>query len=326
MNDPFPPDGPLKPIEPSEPIEPIHPTDPPPVDESRWTLGAFLVVAFGLGAFLYKFLFHEGLGHTSGIFIGIPAVLAIGLAFARRPKSITGSILRGITFALLIIAPLLGEGYLCILFAAPIFYVVGLAVGSLAEYFKNKKAGTLSCVALILLPLSLEGVVPQLTFNRFQSVAVTQVVDAPSAAVEAALTHSPRISTALPRFLRIGFPRPLQATGTGLNINDTRTIHFTGAEGDPPGDLVMRVTAHTSNHARFETVSDSSKLTQWVGWQSSDVTWTPIDATHTAVTWRIGFNRQLDPYWYFTPWERIAVRQAAKYLIAANATPAEPPQ
>lgn len=326
MNDRITPDGPLKPIEPSEPIERIHPTDPPPVDESRWTLVAFLVVAFGLGSLLYKFLFREGLGHTSGIFIGIPAVLAIALAFARRPKSVTGAILRGITFALLVIAPFLGEGYLCILFAAPIFYVVGLAVGSLVEYFRNRRARTLSCIALFLLPMSLEGIVPWLTHDRAQSVTVTQVVNAPSTAIEAALTQSPRISTTLPRFLRIGFPRPLQADGTGLNINDTRTIHFTGAEGDPPGDLVMRVTAHTANYARFETISDSSKLTQWVRWQSSDVTWTPIDATHTSVTWRIGFDRQLDPYWYFTPWERIAVRQAAKYLIAASATPAGSPQ
>jgi hypothetical protein len=330
MNEPITPTGPIKPVEPADPVERTYLFDndepEPPVSHIRWSLGAFLFIVFSVSALFYKFLFSGAFGHTSLMFIGIPAVLAILLAFAPRTKTITGGILRGITFALLVVAPLLGEGYLCILFAAPIFYVVGLAVGSLAEYFKNKKTGTLSCVALVLLPLSLEGVVPQLTFNRFQSVVVTQVVDAPSAAVESTLAHSPRVSTPLPRFLRIGFPRPLQAIGTGLNINDTRTIHFTGAEGDPPGDLVMRVTAHDPGHARFETISDSSKLTQWVRWQSSDVTWTPIDATHTAVTWRIGFNRQLDPYWYFTPWERFTVRQAAKYLIAANATPAEPHQ
>jgi hypothetical protein len=326
MNDPITPGEPIKPIEPAEPIERTYPTDPPPVDESRWTLAAFLVVAFGLGAFLYKFLFHEGLGHTSGIFIGIPAVLAIGLAFARRPKSVTGSILRGITFALLIIAPFLGEGYLCIIFAAPLFYAVGLAVGSLIEYFRNRRARTLSCIALLLLPMSLEGIVPQLTHERAQSVEVTQIVSAPASAVESALAQSPQVATELPRFLRIGFPRPLAAGGTGLNINDTRTIHFAGAEGDPPGDLVMRVTEYQPGHAHFQTISDSSKLTQWVRWQSSDVTWSPIDATHTSVTWRIDFDRQLDPFWYFTPWERVAVRQAAKYLIASNATPAGSPQ
>jgi hypothetical protein len=39
------------------------------------------------------------------------------------------------------------------------------------------------------------------------------------------------------------------------------------------------------------------------------------------VTWTIHFNRQLDPAWYFVPWERAAVHEAARYLILANATP-----
>jgi hypothetical protein len=40
------------------------------------------------------------------------------------------------------------------------------------------------------------------------------------------------------------------------------------------------------------------------------------------VTWTVRFERQLDPAWYFTPMERAAVHEAAKFLIAANATPA----
>jgi hypothetical protein len=51
------------------------------------------------------------------------------------------------------------------------------------------------------------------------------------------------------------------------------------------------------------------------------VTYTAVDAEHTRVTWRIAFERQLDPYWYFAPWEQFAVGEAAGYLITANATP-----
>jgi hypothetical protein len=69
-------------------------------------------------------------------------------------------------------------------------------------------------------------------------------------------------------------------------------------------------------------VSDGSKLTQWVRWDRSEVKWRAVDARHTMVTWRVGFERQLDPAWYFVPWERAAVHEAARYLIEANATPA----
>jgi len=88
---------------------------------------------------------------------------------------------------------------------------------------------------------------------------------------------------------------------------------------------VMRVAEHRPGYVRFETISDGSKLTQWIRWDSSEVEWTPTDATHTLVTWHIHFERQLDPAWYFAPWERAAVRVAAGYLIDANATPAKQP-
>ena len=84
----------------------------------------------------------------------------------------------------------------------------------------------------------------------------------------------------------------------------------------------MRVAEQRPGYVRFETISDASKLTQWVRWDSSEVSWKSIDETHTEVTWKINFERQVDPAWYFVLWERAAVHEGAKYLIAANATPA----
>src|SRR3984885_11808641 len=291
------------------------------VNSAQWMIAAFLFTALILGALFYRIVMGVGFGHTSLMFIGIPVVLAIILVLAPTPKSATGSILRGMTLALLIVAPLVGEGYLCILLASPLFLAVGLVVGGLVDSSRADRSTTLSCIAIVFLPLSLEGIVPQLTYNRTQSVEATQMVNASAAQIEAALAQSPNITTALPLFLRAGFPRPLEARGSGLALDSLRTIHVSGAEGDPPGDLVMRVAAAKTGYVRFEAISDSSKLLQWVRWRSSEVIYTPIDPTHTAVTWRISFDRQLDPYWYFGPWEQFAVGQAANYLITANATP-----
>jgi hypothetical protein len=291
------------------------------VNSAQWMIAAFLVTALVIGALIYRVVIGAGFGHTSLMFIGIPAVLAIILVLAPAPKSATGSILRGITLALLIVAPLVGEGYLCILFASPLFLVVGLVIGKLVDCSRARRSTTLSCIAIMILPFSLEGVVPQLTHGRAQSAEATQIIKAPVSQIEAALAQSPDITTVLPRFLRIGFPRPLEARGSGLAVDDLRTIHFAGAEGDPPGDLVMRVAASQPGYVRFETISDSSKLLQWVRWRGSEVTYTSVDPTHTRVTWQISFDRQLDPYWYFAPWEQLAVRKAANYLITANAAP-----
>jgi hypothetical protein len=295
---------------------------PNKITSAQWGVIA-LIVAFTVGALLYKMLMHEQPGHSAAMFLGVPAVLAILLALTPKAKTVTGGILKGITLALLAVAPLLGEGYLCILVASPLFYLIGTVVGLLVDRNRRKRNATLSCMVFVLVPMCLEGVIPQLTWNRSQSVEVTQIVPAPVDAVERALAERLNVNRRLPWFLRIGFPVPLAASGEGLAIGDTRTVHFSGAEGDPPGDLVMRVAERNPGYVRFETVSDGSKLTQWIRWKDSNVEWKGVDADHTMVTWRIQFERELDPAWYFTLWERAAVRESAGYLIDANMTPAQ---
>ena len=292
---------------------------PRQITPAQWSIVG-LVIAMSAGSILYKLLIHENLGHSAAMFVGIPAILGILLALAPKAQTATGGILKGITLALLLVAPLLGEGYLCILVASPLFYIVGLVIGLVVDWQRKKHGIALSCVAVILFPMCLEGVVPGLTFNRAQTVQTSEVVALSSDAVEQRLAQSPNIHLPLPRFLSIGFPAPLQSFGSGLTIGDLRTIHFAGAEGDPPGDLTLRVAEHRPGYVRFEAVSDTSKVTQWISWQSSEVEWTPINTTHTRIAWRVAFDRQLNPAWYFTPWERFAVREAAQYLIFASIT------
>jgi hypothetical protein len=305
----------------------VEPEEKPySIGAAQWWVVA-LVVALMTGSFLYRYLVHPLYGHSAAMFIGIPAILAVLLALTPKAKTVTGGIVKGITLALLVVAPLLGEGYLCILFASPLFYLVGMLVGIPVDMMRKRDRSrqTLSCMALLLLPMSLEGIWPQFAFDRRESVEVTRIVNAPAESVERALARSPGINRRLPAFLRIGFPRPLAATGSGLAIGAERSILFSGAEGDPAGYLVMRVAESRPGYVRFETVSDRSKLTQWIRWDASEVSWTPTDARHTRVTWRVRFERELDPAWYFAPWERTAVRQAAIYLISANADPEAQP-
>jgi hypothetical protein len=43
-----------------------------------------------------------------------------------KAKTVKGGITKGLTLFLLLSGPLLGEGFICILMASPIFYLVGL--------------------------------------------------------------------------------------------------------------------------------------------------------------------------------------------------------
>lgn len=98
------------------------------ITQAQWSVIG-LIVAFSCGAVVYRVLMHERLGHSSAMFLGIPAVLGIVIALTPKAKTVTGGIVKGITLALLMVAPLLGEGYLCILMASPLFYLVGIGIG-----------------------------------------------------------------------------------------------------------------------------------------------------------------------------------------------------
>lgn len=285
----------------------------------QWSI-VVLAVAVTVAGILYRLVKFGRLEQTSLLFIGIPAVLAVVVALSPKAKTTSGAILRGITIALLLSGPLLGEGFICIVMSSPLFYVVGLFVGGILEWSRKKHNATLSCVLLILAPMSLEGVSPQLSFNRDETVQASQIVNASVDEVARALDRSPRTDLPLPPYLRMGFPRPVLASGTGLEPGATRTIHFAGGEGKP-GDLILRVEKSQPGFVHFAVVADHSKIAHWLDWNSSDVTWTALDPQHTQVTWTIHFQRRLDPAWYFRPWERYAVRLAANYLIRANAIP-----
>jgi hypothetical protein len=271
------------------------------------------------------------LEQTSLLFVGIPTLLAVIIAFTPAAKTTAGGIIKAVSLALLLSAPLLGEGFICILMAAPIFFAVALLVWGLALLvrkitLKRKgKSAVLPCLALLsLAPMSLEGTRPELSFSREETVTVRRVVAGSPAEVEAALSHGPRIGPPLPAYLRLGFPRPTDVGGDGLAPGDLRRIHFAGGEGHP-GDLLMRVIESGPGHVRFAVVSDESKVAHWLDWEYADVRWRPVDGNSgfTEVEWTLGYRRLLDPAWYFRPWERYAVRLAAGYLIQTNATPAE---
>jgi hypothetical protein len=289
------------------------------VTRAQWGV-VMLILAVTAGSIAYRLLVIGRLEQTSLLFIGIPALLAIILATTPKAKTAKGAIVRGTILALLLSGPLLGEGFICILMAAPIFLVVALVIGAIADR-TDRKPTSLFCVAVILLPVSMEGTSDRLSFDRQETVRVSHVVRGAPADVADALARGLRTETPLPVYLRAGFPRPTASAGGGLAVGATRSIHFAGGEGHP-GDLSLRVDESRGGHVRFAVVSDTSKVAHWLDWKSSEVDWSAVDADHTRVTWTIRFDRRLDPAWYFRPWERHAVRLAADYLIEANATPA----
>jgi len=293
---------------------------------------AALVISTAIASIAYRVIMFHGLGQTAALFVGIPTLLAVVVVFTVSPRSATGVSCKAVTVGLLISLLLLGEGMVCVLMSAPLFYAIAIGIALPIDRARRRRAPqttTMSSFILLLAiaPMSLEGVTPLTTIGREESVAVTKDVEASESAVERAIFAQPRFERRLPPYLRIGFPRPV-ATRIDRQPDVTRwVISMRGGEmrlsGLEPrtGDLVLHLEEVRPGRVRWRAVSDSSHMTHFLRWREIDVTWAPVDPVTTRVTWTVRYERGLDPAWYFGPMERYAVRLAAGYLIDSVATP-----
>jgi hypothetical protein len=289
-----------------------------------------IIAAVALASFAYRVIVSHRLEQTSALFIGIPALLAILVVFSASPKTATGVACKAVTIGLLVSLLFLGEGILCILMSAPLFYGVAVIIAEFVEWSRDRGRGSHTAYSFLALlafvPMSLEGVSQWTSLNRDEWVSETRVVNASAAEVEAALVQSPRFDRVLPAFLRLGFPRPT-ATRIGNETSPRWVIRFRGGEmridGIEPreGDLILDLEERRPGLIRWRAAGDDSHMTHFLDWRESLVQWEPIDAHTTRVTWTLRYRRGLDPAWYFAPWERYAAGLAAGYLIESVATP-----
>lgn len=296
---------------------------------AQFVTGA-IIGAVALAAFAYRVIVSHQLDQTAALFIGIPALLAIVVVFATSPKTAAGVACKVVTIGLLVSLLFLGEGMVCILMSAPLFYGVALIIASFVEWARDRRSSahtTYSFLAVLaFVPMSLEGVTEWTSLNRDEWVSDTRVVHAPATEVEEALFRAPRFDRVMPPFLRIGFPWPT-ATRIEGEASHRWVIRFRGGEmridGIEPreGDLILDLEERRPGLVRWRALSDDSHMTHFLNWRESVVQWEPIDEHTTRVTWTLRYRRGLDPAWYFAPWERYATGLAAGYLIESVATP-----
>jgi hypothetical protein len=290
-----------------------------------WTL-FFIVLALGVAGTCYVLLTRHHLSDSAALYLGIPLILALTMSRTPKATSALGAIMKGMTIALLLSAYIFQEGYICILFSAPIFYTVGALIALPIDYYRGRNRNNLqaTAVACVVALLALEGTTDLTTVPRDNAASVSKIVAAPAAVIREQLTKPPRLDGQKPFFLRI-FPYPTAVSGTLAKVGDERKTVFVAYKHiwwtRVEGTQVLRVTDIGPDGIKFAVVSDDSYLSHYLAWQTSEVALQPIDADHTKVTWTLSYRRILDPAWYFGPMQRYAVRLTAEELIDRVATP-----
>ena len=294
--------------------------------QTRRQRSLFILIAIvTIASAAARVMFGRGLGQTAALFIGVPALLSMAAVFIPA-RSAAGVACKSVTLGLLISLIFLGEGILCVVMAAPLFYTVALLIGFLRDRQRRQQRHQhlfSGIVLLVFAPMALEGVFPATTINRHTEVMESVIVNASATDVAAAMISTPRFDRALPRLLTFGLPRPLAVESHGHLLLVEMRGGETRVNGREPrtGTLILSREHHTNRSVTWRVVSDDSHMRHFLTWHSSEVAWQPIDERTTRVTWTIRYRRDLDPAWYFGPMERFAVRLAARYLIDSVATP-----
>ncbi len=286
------------------------------ISRNSWIL-AFIILAIGLSVLAYELLTDHQLEQTAALFVGIPTILAVIIALTPKAKTSIGMVYKGITIGLLVSIIALKEGIICILMAAPLFYLVGLVVGVLMKRIKAQKTRFQAETFLLILfsLFSLEGVSDSLSLNRYETVQTVRTIQASSDEIVKSLKQTPRFNhDELPLFFKLGFPTPSKISGSGLRVNDIRRVRFEGGEGKA-GDLIIRVKERGEGYVVFDFPGDESHIAHWLEWIESRVQWKPLGNGQTEIQWSIRYKRLLDPAWYFGPMEHYAMTLVAEYLV-----------
>ena len=312
-----------------------RPTRPTAEEDRRFSTAQIRLVGFivvlAVVNIAYRLVYATGASQTAALYVGVPTLLAV-LALLPRSKSATGMILKGSTLAVLIACVVLPEGLLCLLFVLPLIALIGVIVGGSIDAARRRNRGegpTLMMVGLPLMLLSFEGVLGS-PFDPHAAVKSSVVVEASTSEVRAALAASPRYAE-LPTFLKIGFNRPMHATGSGVAVGDKRNIEFSGGSHDDHplrlfgltgersvdhhAQMQLTVVESTQGRLVFSVDHDATMLARWVDLDRAVVTWEGVDDRHTRVTWRLEYRRLLYPTLYFAPLQRFGMGEAADYLL-----------
>lgn len=274
-----------------------------------------IVIVLVIASVVFRIINKWNFETTSILFVGLPALMALLLIrYSKTPKTAYGLVFFVVTLFLLLSAILLGEGIVCVIFMAPIFYGVAAIIAFIFEYFKKKGKSNLSAIIifpLILLlaqPLEIQKE-PEIQ-NVETNIVLNKIADLDS------FSQEPDFLKNYPSFFKIGFPKPIGIIGKGLNVGDIRNIQFE-SKTKGIGTLSLEIIEKDQSSIVFKPISDDTHINHWLTWNRIEVDIVEKNENQTEIKWTTYYQCDLGPSWYFEPFEEIAVDVMNKHLIHA---------
>ncbi len=281
----------------------------------RKHLGLYAFVAvLTIASITFRLINQFHFEQTSLLFVGLPALITVlMIRFSKTPKSAYGVVFRTITLFLLMSSIVLGEGTVCVLFAAPLFYGVAALIVFLFNYAKKKDKDKMYSLLVIPLIILLAHPFGMKSTGEITTVSTTQTFANTIALTD--LNKHPNFMLDYPAFFHVGFPKPLDIQGEGLAIGDTRDIRFESTTKGI-GTLSLQIAEASNQKIVFDIAKDETHIAHWLTWKKVEVEIIPSeDQNSTTVVWTSHYTCDLGPQWYFAPLEKLTVDLMNQHLI-----------
>lgn len=287
---------------------------------ARWAVTGVITAAAAAG---FAMVVMSGRTSSALLFVFLPAALAAMLTWTQDAATAHGMTFKAVTIALLIAASLLQEAAVCVLFSAPLVYLVAHTTVAAVRWLRNRgdsrRPG--GGAAAVLLPLvllaGLEGVTPQLRIDPEASATATRVVDLEADEVALRVEDGPRLEGASRAWLlRVGYAPPATASGTGLAVGDRWTFSYR-----PGGQTIYEVTSREEGRVDFALVSNTEHTAMSYTIHSGTLEWTAVGGGRTEVSVTFDYTRDLDPSWYFGPIQHVWLTAGADHLLRSLTSP-----
>ena len=277
-------------------------------------------------ALIARLLIQAGLDQVAAFYVGLPMVASTALFWTDRPERrvVWRNHVGEATLIIFFTAIVLFEGFICFVFAAPIYYLaVAFAFFINLQIFKLKtRKGSNKAMAatlpLLALMLSAEGLTAATTLDRQNEAAYRAVTNQTVAELKANMARPIRFDQPRHWFLTI-FPMPVKVSAGTLKAGDVHVLEFIYKRwfftNTHEGALQLRIDQVGPDHVETTVVANTSYLSGYMTIEGTRVEFTERPDGSTAVSLKLRYERKLDPVWYFAPLQRYAMNKAAAYLM-----------
>jgi hypothetical protein len=287
-----------------------------------------VLVLIAVASIVIRLLFRYDFSHSALLYVAIPFLISLAIAAYRPPKSAEKwwHYYRDHTYAALIVflgsSIVLFEGFVCVLFFMPIYFLVvsiGFLIAWYHEIAKRRHSKTfVSVLPLLILATSLEGTSEKLSVDRTSQVTVSKVANLSPAEIMSNLAQPINLQKNRGWLISI-FPMPYRIEAGSLKPGDVHRVHTRYhrwfVTNTHEGELHLQIVDVGPNRVSTRFIHDSTFFASYLSAKGTAIALNEIAPNKTEIVLRIDYERKLDPAWYFHPLQQYGVGQMAEFLI-----------